>query len=148
MADLRLPKLNKVVVSGRITNDIELKYTPKGTPVVRFSIAVDKSYKDDSGNWQNLASFIDCIAWNKTAEILSNNSHKGSAVIVEGRIDSRTYVDSNNQNRKQTEIIADTIHNLEWKPKTEGEADVNSEPPLPDEVPAPATNATNDDVPF
>ncbi|MCK9309221.1 MAG: single-stranded DNA-binding protein, partial [Candidatus Cloacimonetes bacterium] len=63
MADLKLPRLNKFIVSGRIGNDIELKYTPKGTPVVRFVIASDRSYKDESDQWQTVTSWIDCVAW-------------------------------------------------------------------------------------
>jgi len=146
MADLKLPRLNKVIISGRITHDIELKYTPKGTPVVRFALASDRAYKDEAGTWQNVTSFIDVVAWTLTAENIAKNAHKGSAVIVEGRIDTRTYVDNNNQTRKITEIVAESIHHLEWKPRTEGDGEASSEPPMPEE--APTGNVTSDDVPF
>jgi len=150
MADLRIPRLNKVLISGRITNDIEMRYTAKGTPVIRFTLAVDKSFKDATGQWQNQAVFIDVVAWDKWAESVNNNAHKGSPVVVEGRIESRTYVDKDNNNRKVTEIIAEYIQFLEYKPKSDdapkdGEHDQAT--PLPDEESS-QPQVTNDDVPF
>ncbi len=147
MADLRLPKLNKIFLSGRITHDIDLKYTPKGTPVVRFALAVDKSFKDDSGNWQNSTCYIDVVAWSKWAESLSNNAHKGSAVLVEGRMDARSYVDANGNNRKAVEVIAEYVQFLEFRGKTESDSTATHDVPLPEEY-GTETNVTNDDVPF
>lgn len=148
MADLRLPRINKVMISGRITNDLEMKYTPKGTAVMRFTLASDRRYKDESDTWQTAATFIDVVAWTFLAEQLEKNAHKGSALLVEGRLESRSYVDSNNQNRKVWEVIAENIHFLEWKPKEDGSHDhPTEEPPLPEENSAP-TRGTTDDVPF
>lgn len=148
MADLRLPRLNKFICSGRIANDLELKFTPKGTPVIRITLASDRSYKDESDQWQTVTSWIDCVAWSKTAEMIANTAHKGSAIIVEGRVDTRNWTDQNNQNRKSTEVNIDSVHFLEWPPR-DGEApQSHSEAPMPSEQPASAKNATNDDVPF
>jgi len=148
MADLKLPRINKVMISGRITNDLELKYTPKGTAVIRFTVASDRGYKDESGVWQNTTTYIDVVAWTYTAEMVSKQCHKGSAVIVEGRLESRSYVDSNNVNRKIWEIIADSIHTLEWGPRDGSEPATMSgdEPPLPSEEAI--HTQTKDDVPF
>ena len=99
MADLKIPRLNKCIFSGRIGNDVELKYTPKGTPVVRFVVACDRRYKDETEQWQTATSWIDCVAWRKWAEFIANQTHKGSAVIVEGRIETRNWTDQNNQNQ-------------------------------------------------
>jgi len=144
MADLRLPNINKIMLCGRITQDIELRYTPKGTPVVRFTLAFDRSFKDDTGTWQKVANFIEVVAWSKWAESLSNQAHKGSPLIVEGRLETRTYVDSNNVNRKVVEIIAEYIK----KPRAEGDTPgSNDEVPLPNEE-IPQAQVTNDDVPF
>jgi len=147
MADLKLPRLNKAFIAGRITHDLELKYTPSGKAVLRFNVAVDRNYKDESDQWQKSTSFIDVVAWTYLAENLSNKARKGSAVLVEGRIETRTYVDSNNVNRKSFEIIADSVQTLELQDRT---AEVpNEEPPLPPEPDEkPADDATNDDVPF
>lgn len=147
MADLRLPRINKLIVSGRIANDLELKFTPKGTPVIRFVLATDRGYKDDSDQWQTVTSWIDCVAWNKTAESLANTCHKGSALVVEGRVDTRNWTDTNNVNRKTTEVTVEMIHFLEWKPKDDN-SPVNVDAPLPPDEMAPTPRTTNDDVPF
>lgn len=147
MADLKLPRINKFIASGRIANDIELKYTPKGTPVVRFTLANDRRYKDESDQWQTSTSWIDCVAWSKWAELIANQTHKGSAIIVEGRIDTRNWTDQNNVNRKSTEVVVDMLHVLEWKPREDGGYDADQNVPLPPEESAPH-NATSDDVPF
>lgn len=148
MADLRVPKLNKVIISGRITSDIEMRYTAKGTPVVRTTLAVDRSVKDASGQFQNQASFLDVVAWSKWAEALNNNAHKGSPIIVEGHLEARSYTDSNNNNRKAVEIIAEYIQFLEYKARTDETADESgNEVPMPEEESSHA-QVTNDDVPF
>ena len=151
MADLKVPRLNRCIFSGRIGNDIELKYTPKGTPVVRLVVAVDRRYKDETDQWQTVTSWIDCVAWNKWAEFAANQAHKGSAVIIEGRIETRNWTDQNNQNRKAVEVIVDVMHTLEWRPREEGSAPVNEEVPFPTEEITPqhsTSNTTTDDVPF
>ncbi len=148
MADLRLPRLNKAVISGRIANDLELKFTPKGTPVIQFTLATDRAYKDDSDQWQTITSWIDCTAWDWLAEKISKDLHKGSAVIVEGRIETHNWTDQNNNNRKSTKVNADMVHFLEWKPREDGASQPSSEAPLPPEEMASKRNTTNDDVPF
>ena len=147
MADLKIPRLNHFIASGRIANEIELKYTAKGTPVVRFTLANDRRYKDESDQWQSATSWIECIAWNKWAEFVANQTHKGSPVIVEGRLETRNWTDQNNQNRKSTEIIIESIQVLEWKSREEGSSAHDEEVPLPPEETAPYS-ATSDDVPF
>lgn len=151
MADLKLPRLNRVFISGRITNDLELRYTAKGTPVIRFTLAVDRAVKDATGQYQNQASFLEVVAWSKWAEAVSNTAHKGSPVIVEGHLEARSYVDSNNINRKAVEIIAEYIQFLEYRPRTEEAAPPSThdteETPLPDDESA-QPQVTNDDVPF
>jgi single-strand DNA-binding protein len=148
MADLKLPRLNKVFLAGRITQEPELRYTPKGTPVVRFTVATDRKYKDEMDQWQSVPIYIDVVAWSNQAEYICKVAHKGTAVLVEGRIDTRSYVDSNNINRKVFEIIADHIQSLEWAPRTETEG-AEEEIPLPEDEPNhTAEPVTDDDVPF
>ncbi|MCB5295360.1 MAG: single-stranded DNA-binding protein [Candidatus Cloacimonadaceae bacterium] len=148
MADLKLPRFNKFICTGRIANELELKFTPKGTPVLRLTLASDRSYKDDSDQWQTVTSWIDCVAWNKTAEVIANTAHKGSAILIEGRLDTRNWTDQNNQNRKSTEVNIEQVHFLEWPPR-DGEAPRHdSDVPLPPEEHAPMAKSTNDDVPF
>lgn len=149
MADLKLPRLNRFIASGRIAHDLELKFTPKGTPVLRFILAVDRGYKDENDQWQTVTSWIDCIAWTKTAEMIARDAHKGSALLIEGRIDTNNWTDSNNNKRKSTEVNIDLVHFLEWKPRDGQESASDNEVPLPSEEMAPtSTKTTNDDVPF
>lgn len=147
MADLKLPRLNRVLLSGRITNDIELRYTAIGTPVVRFTIAVDKVVKDESGQWQNQASFIECVAWSKWAESINNNAHKGSPIIVEGHMEARSYVDKDNNNRKVVEVIVEYIQFLEYKPKVDSQEAQQEEITNKNDGTYNAIN-TSDEVPF
>jgi len=150
MADLKLPRLNRILLSGRIANDLEMRYTAKGTPVIRITLAVDRAVKDATGQYQNQTSFIDVVAWSKWAEAVNNNAHKGSPIIVEGHIEARSYVDSNNVNRKAVEIIAEYIQFLEYRAKPEDGTPMDAsdnEVPLPDEDTA-QPPITNDDVPF
>lgn len=151
MPDLKVPRLNKIIICGRITNDIELRHTAKGTPVVRCTIAVDRAIKDATGQFQNQASFFEIVAWSKWAENLSSYAHKGSPIIVEGHLEARSFTDNNNINRKVVEIIAEYIQFLEYKPRTEetghSESPELESAPLPDDDSAPA-GVTNDDVPF
>ncbi len=147
MADLKVPRLNKAFLAGRITKDLELRYTPKGTPVVNFTIAMDKRFKDESDQWQSVPVFIDIVAWKYNAENICKQAKKGTAIMVEGRIEMRSYTDSNNVNRKVFEIWADNIQTLEWPPR-EGEQGHQEDAPIPEEEQDQASETTNDDVPF
>lgn len=145
MADLKMPRINKAMIAGRITHDLELKFTPKGTPVLRFNVAVDRRYKDESDQWQTSTSFIDVVVWSERAEGLAKQARKGTPVLVEGRIETRNYTDNSGNNRKSFEIIAENVQTLEWAPK-EGEG-APEDAPLPEEEPH-AASQTKDDVPF
>ncbi|MCK4696134.1 MAG: single-stranded DNA-binding protein, partial [Candidatus Cloacimonetes bacterium] len=79
--ELRLPRVNSIIISGRLTRDIELRYTPNGTPVVKLSLAFDRSYQKD-GEWQQETSYIDIVVWSKRAEQCAEFLHKGSPILV------------------------------------------------------------------
>ena len=101
--------LNKVVLAGRVTADIELKQTSSGIAVVSFTIAVNRRYVSksaDAGN-QPQADFISVTAWRSTAEFISKYFHKGSPICVTGSIQTRTWQDQNGQKRYATEVVAD-----------------------------------------
>ncbi|HAN41643.1 MAG TPA: single-stranded DNA-binding protein [Candidatus Cloacimonetes bacterium] len=148
MADLRLPRLNRVIICGRITHDLELKFTPKGTPVLRFSLANDRNYRDESGEWQTQTSFFDVVVWSERAENLTKYAGKGTAVLVEGRLEARTYTDQNNINRKIWEIVADSVQALEWRPREDSNVQAG-DIPLPDDPSTGGeTTSTTDNLPF
>ena len=109
--------LNKVVLAGRVTADIELKQTPSGVSVVSFSIAVNRRYvsKSADAQAQQQADFINVTAWRNTAEFISKYFHKGSAICITGSIQTRTWQDQNGQKRYATEVVADEAMFVESK---------------------------------
>ena len=113
--------LNHSVIMGRFVRDPELRRTNSGKAVTSFTIACDKPGKDSG------ASFIDCVAWEKTAEFINNYFIKGSAIIVEGRLESRQYETKDNQKRTVTEVVVSQAHFCEKK-KEENDGFSQGEP--------------------
>lgn len=99
--------LNNVVLIGRMVADPELKYTPSGVAVTSFRIAVDRRFKSESGEKQ--ADFIDVVAWKQSAEFAANYLSKGRLVAVQGRIQSRSWVQQDGQKRYKTEVVAESV---------------------------------------
>lgn len=116
--------LNQVTLMGRMTRDPELKYTANEKAVVSFTIAVDRDYKGEDA-----ADFIDCVAWNKTADMVDRYFHKGERIIVSGRIQTRTWETNDGKKRKATEVIADRVYFVESK-----RGDVAQKPETFDEI--------------
>lgn len=113
MSELRVPTLNRVLMAGRLTRDPELRYTPNGSAVCNFSLAVNRRHKDQSGRWQDDTTFINVVAWQAIAENVNKYLHKGSPVLVEGRLESRSWETETGQKRTVIEIRADSVRFLE-----------------------------------
>jgi len=113
MSELRVPTLNRVLLSGRLTRDPELRYTPNGSAVCNFSLAINRRHKDQSGRWQDDTTFINVVAWQAIAENVNKYLHKGSPVMVEGRLESRSWETETGQKRTVIEIRADSVRFLE-----------------------------------
>ena len=105
--------LNHVSIQGRLARDPELRRTTTGKAVCSFTIANDKPGKDAG------ASFIDCVAWDKTADFVNNYFMKGTAIIVEGRLDTRQYETKDGQKRTATEVVVSQAHFCEKKKDAE-----------------------------
>ncbi|MCF7911763.1 MAG: single-stranded DNA-binding protein [Candidatus Cloacimonetes bacterium] len=114
--DLRFPRINSLVLSGRLTRDVDLRYTPAGTPIAKLSVAFDRRVQKN-GNWETETSYIDVIAWEQKATQCAENLTKGSAIIVEGRLQTRIYTNNEGKNIKIAEIVSNRIHFLEWTDK-------------------------------
>jgi single-strand DNA-binding protein len=104
---------NKAIVVGRFTADPELKQTPNGVAVTSFSIAVNRAFAPKGQERQT--DFLDIVAWRQTAEFICRYFAKGKAILIEGSIQTRNYVDKNGQNRRAWEIVADSAHFVESK---------------------------------
>ena len=99
--------LNKVVLAGRITADPELKQTPSGVSVLRFTLAVNRRYSRNSEQGEQQTDFITMVAWRQTAEFISRYFKKGSAICIVGAIQTRSWQDQQGQKRYATEVVAD-----------------------------------------
>jgi len=108
--------LNKVILSGRITRDLELKQTPQGTPVLTFTVAVERSFVKQGEERQT--DFITCVAWNKTAEFISRYFFKGRSIVILGNLRSRTYDDKNGTKHYVTEVFVDEAQ-FTFEPKAQ-----------------------------
>lgn len=100
--------INNTVLVGRITRDPELKKTQNGNSVVSFTLAVNRKFSQE-----NEADFINCVAWNQTADFLANYIKKGALLGVEGRIQSRTYEDKGGNTVFVQEVVTNSVQALE-----------------------------------
>jgi len=111
--------VNKVILIGRLGRDPELKYTPSGAPVAKFSLATDESFKDRTGEQQKHTEWHNIVAWNKLAEICGEYLTKGKQVYIEGSIRSRQWQDQSGNKRTSYEIIANQMQMLGTKADSE-----------------------------
>jgi single-strand DNA-binding protein len=115
--------LNRVILIGRLTRDPELRYTPSGVPVARFTVAVDRDYQSPQGERQT--DFIDIVSWRKLAETVSSHLSRGRLVAVEGRLQIRSYETQDGQRRRVAEVVADQVRFLD-RPKGENQPEGES----------------------
>jgi len=139
---------NKVVLIGRLTKDPELRYTSTNNlPVVSFTLAVNRPYAVQ-GNDKN-ADFINCTAWRKQAENIHKYVSKGSMVAVEGKLQTRDYMDEKiNARRYITEVICDSVVFLDTKSSSEYSSPQEDYDSKEDELPKGNFNNVEDDLPF
>jgi single-strand DNA-binding protein len=137
---------NKVIMLGRITKDLELKTTPAGVSVLTFSIAVDRRYQEKGADRKS--DFFNCVAWRNEAEFISRFFTKGSAILIEGELQNRSYKDKNGGDRWVTEIIVDRATFTGEKSDKSG----NAEPTAPAEQTLPREKTSpegqDDEYPF
>ncbi len=109
---------NKVMISGNITKDIELRYTPQGTAVCDFSIAINRKYKSGE-ELKEEVSFIGVTAWSKTAELINKYCSKGSNIFIEGRLTQESWEDKEGKKNSKTKVVAENIQFVNTKKKEE-----------------------------
>ena len=144
-----MPKsVNKVILVGNVGKDPEVKYTPSGVALAKFSLATNERYKDKSGEWQDRTEWHNILAWERLAEIVGEYVHKGTKLYVEGRLQTSSWEDRQSGDKKyRTEIVARDIvlmGSREAGAETEREsADEEREP-----VHAGAGEIMDGDIPF
>ncbi len=104
--------LNKVFLLGNLTRDPELRHTAQGTSVANFSIAVNRTYKGNDGDFKKETSYFNIIVWGRIGENCAKYLTKGRPVLVEGRLQNRSYETQDGQKRTVTEIVADNVQFL------------------------------------
>lgn len=100
---------NKVVLMGNLTRDPELRSTPSGQQVASFSLAINRTWKNASGEQQEAVDYIDCNAWGKPAEIITQYMHKGSAILISGRLQQRSW-EQEGQKRSKVEVVVEDFN--------------------------------------
>jgi single-strand DNA-binding protein len=112
MSDLKMPEVNNVIIAGNLTKDPVYRQTSNNTPVVNFSIASNRKYRDGSNSWQEDVCYVGVVAWNRLAESCRERLKKGSAVLVDGELQSRIWKTEEGYNRSVVEIKARRIQFL------------------------------------
>ena len=101
---------SKAIITGNLTRDPELRTTTSGTNVCSFSVAVNRTYKGADGENKEDVSYIDCVAWGKLGEVISNYAKKGSSVLVSGRLSQRSFEGKDGVKRSRTEVVAEDFN--------------------------------------
>ena len=148
--------VNKVILIGRLGKDPEVKYTPSGAPVAKFSLATDEVFKDRSGEQQKRTEWHNIVAWNKLAEICGEYLTKGKLVYIEGSIRSRQWEDQAGNKRTAYDIVAGRMQMLGSKADSDRAAAAAAAPSAerapverpPAAEPPAEPEITDEDVPF
>jgi len=111
---------NKVILIGNLTRDVELRYLPSGQALAKCGIATNRRYKDASGMQKDETMFIDFTVWGRSAEIANQYLHKGSRVLLEGRLTLEQWTDQNGQKRSRHSITVENLKMLDRKGENEG----------------------------
>ena len=139
---------SKAIITGNLTRDPELRTTPNGASVCSFSVAVNRVYRDASGEQKEDVSFIDCSAWGKLGEMINQYAKKGSGVLVSGRLDQRSFEGKDGVKRSRVEIVVEDFNFTGARADGGSNAQTVAEAPvdMPDEIPDEEIDLS--DVPF
>jgi single-strand DNA-binding protein len=148
--------INRVILTGNLTRDPELRSTPSGTAVCSLRLAVNTSRKDASGQWVDKPNYFDITVWGRQGENVAQYLSKGRPVAVDGRLEWREYTDKDGNNRQAIEVVADSVQFLGGRDDAGGgngggarftpQSDVPAD--TGDFQPAGAGAGTDDDIPF
>lgn len=151
--ELKLPSLNKILIAGNCTWDPEVRYMQSGTAMTRFGIASSRYYrdpKDAAGEWKEDTCFVNVVVWGPLAERMGDQLKKGTAVLVEGRLQSRSWEADDGQKRTAIEVNADRVQVLDRRggPDSGSPAFAGSGSQSGDGEGAGSDSMSSDDLPF
>jgi single-strand DNA-binding protein len=131
VTDLRLPRINRTLLAGRVVRDFVLRYTTDEVPVAAFSVAFNRPVKKADGTWGEVPGFVDVLVSHKLAELCAERLKKGSPVYLEGRLQTRKLKGEGGTSRTKLEIKADTVQFLDRKGEAAIDGDGTPSPPRP-----------------
>ena len=150
--------VNKVILIGNLGKDPEIRTTPSGTPVAKFTLATNDRYKDKEGQWQDRTEWHNIVAWQRMAEIVGEYVKKGSKIYIEGRLQTSSWDDKESGQKKyRTEVIANDLVLLggrgegadsESAPRGRGAAASSNDFDQRAAEPEPSAQITDEDIPF
>src|SRR5436309_374536 len=135
-----MANFNKVILAGNLTRDPELRYTPKGTAIARIGLAINRTWKSETGETKEEVTFVDVEAWGRQAEVISQYMKKGRPFLVEGRLKLDQWEDKNtHQKQSKLKVLLDSFSFIDSK--TDGAGGMPAEAPRsrPAGISAPAT---------
>jgi single-strand DNA-binding protein len=133
--------LNKAMIIGNLGRDPEMRYTPSGQAVTQFTVAVNRNFKGQNGEWQEETEWFRVVVWGQQAERAAEYLRKGNKVYIEGRLQTRQWEDQTGAKRYTTELVANQVTNLERRNRDESDEGAPSgaaRPSRPAPAPAPA----------
>jgi single-strand DNA-binding protein len=149
-----MANFNKVILAGNLTRDPELRYTPKGMAIVKISVAINRTWKSESGESKEEVTFVDVDAFGRTAENIAQYFKKGRPILIEGRLRYETWEDKQtNQKRSKLGVVLENFQFMDSNRAGEGAAPAPSRPAAA-KIEAPAADGDappppeDDDVPF
>lgn len=152
-----MANFNKVILAGNLTRDPEMRYTPKGTAVARFGLAINRTWKNETGETQNEVTFVDVDAFGRQAEVICQYMKKGRPFLMEGRLKLDQWEDKNtHQKQSKLKVVLESFSFIDSKP-ADGSAATQSSgtrtaaapaSPAAEPVEAEAPPQEQDDVPF
>jgi len=119
LAELRLPEVNRLLISGRLTRDPDRRYAPDGTAVTGLSLAFHRRYRARDGSAAETTGYVAVSTYQRLAEVCGEYLKKGSAVLVEGRLQTREWTTAQGEKRSRLEIRGESVHFLERRPGDE-----------------------------
>jgi single-strand DNA-binding protein len=141
-----MASFNRVILAGNLTRDPELRYTPKGTAVCRFTLAVSRNWVGEDGQKKEEVSFIDVDAWGRQGEVVAQYMKKGRPFLVEGRLKQDTWEDKNTkQKQSKLKVVLESFSFIDSKPSDAGGG--APPPPRPEASSAPAAEPVEGDAP-
>jgi single-strand DNA-binding protein len=153
---------NKVILMGNLTRDPETRSTPSGQSVTSFSLAVNRTWRGQDGSQQESVSYIDCVAWGKSGEVIAQYLGKGRAILVSGRLDQRSWEDKESgQKRSKVEVVVEDFNFVDSRTSSDGNSTgAHNAPTTSQSKPKPSAKADDtviddvdgsinlDDIPF